>query len=458
MSGPKVINIEAYRARLRREAIRNLDQMRRAIEAIEKCELSGEQVTALREEAKKRLAKMSEFQRNEDWEAIVRHSASYAKFFEGELQREIIKSNEKAQRDRAQRRTILMTLDMLIAEANKLEIPLSPVLSRARSKLDLSGPDLQLEISSLASLISSTRSKEEEGRATKQLEGFLRHYQDPAEKTSTPREWARFSEDEIPDEMREVNKALLALSETCSREELLSMQSKADEIALETNDNQRRLLADSFILTLHDNRRSSQIRAKAVKDLESGLTLLAPFDSSKATEFRERITRKMESPRSEEAASILEAVKVWVAEEERSHDAAAKRAAVLDALGQLGYEARQGIALGSPQDGRIVVQNINDPNYGIELGIPANSSRMQVRVVAFREPDEASGAHSRVRDKEVETKWCSEFQKLRALLEAKGLNSKLEHAATAGELPVKAVGSMKSETGVTEKKKILRAS
>ncbi|RBL67017.1 hypothetical protein C3E98_034375, partial [Pseudomonas sp. MWU13-2625] len=113
--------------------------------------------------------------------------------------------------------------------------------------------------------------------------------------------------------------------------------------------------------------------------------------------------------------------------------ALARRQAVLEGLASLGYEVREGMATAWAQDGRVVLRKGATPGYGVEVGGNADNGRLQVRAVAL------SAQRDTQRDKDIETIWCGEFQRLQALLAARGDNLSIEKALAVGAVPLREV-------------------
>jgi hypothetical protein len=134
------------------------------------------------------------------------------------------------------------------------------------------------------------------------------------------------------------------------------------------------------------------------------------------------------------AAELAREALDLVAAEMRARAAAARRRAIFTGLAALGYEVREGMATAWARDGRIVVRKPDAMDYGVELGAPEDMARLQVRVV------KAEGASSdAARDRDAETTWCAEFERLRSLLAKQGAELSLERALDPGTQPVKIV-------------------
>jgi len=122
-----------------------------------------------------------------------------------------------------------------------------------------------------------------------------------------------------------------------------------------------------------------------------------------------------------------------VAELQKRNASEARRATILSALSALGYEVREGMSTAWVEKGRIVVHKPNLPGYGVELAGGADAERLQVRAVAF------SGDRDLNRDRDVETLWCGDFEKLRKLVSGKGNSIVIERALAIGASPLKVV-------------------
>jgi hypothetical protein len=115
---------------------------------------------------------------------------------------------------------------------------------------------------------------------------------------------------------------------------------------------------------------------------------------------------------------------------------ALRREAILKGLSELGYEVRENMATAWAEDGRIVVRKPNEKGYGVEFGAVEDAERMQVQLVSFEQANDASKAS---RDLDRETIWCSEFSRLKSLLEKSGTAIHIEKALPVGSKPLKQV-------------------
>ena len=104
------------------------------------------------------------------------------------------------------------------------------------------------------------------------------------------------------------------------------------------------------------------------------------------------------------------------------------------------------------QGGQVVLRKAANPDYGVELGGGTKSDRLQVRAVAF---GSAQSPRNASRDRDMETVWCSEFERLRTLVSASGGGIEIEHALPVGATPLKLIEDPKGREE-TDEGKILR--
>ena len=113
-----------------------------------------------------------------------------------------------------------------------------------------------------------------------------------------------------------------------------------------------------------------------------------------------------------------------------------RRRAVLEGLASLGYEVSEGMATAWVEGGRVVLRRAASPGYGVELSGGSQSDLLQVRAVGIGNPTDARDTS---RDRDMETIWCGEFQRLQALVGKSGGNLSLESARPVGQYPLKVV-------------------
>ena len=116
--------------------------------------------------------------------------------------------------------------------------------------------------------------------------------------------------------------------------------------------------------------------------------------------------------------------------------AAARRLAVLEGLGTLGYEVTEGMSTSWVEDGRVVLRSSTRPDYGVELSGNTDGGRLQMRAVAFTS---GGSGPDLARDRDAETIWCSDVSGLQARLAKLGDDLVIERALPVGATPLKRV-------------------
>ena len=214
-----------------------------------------------------------------------------------------------------------------------------------------------------------------------------------------------------------------------------AFERRAFEIA-RREDDQRDLLMDSLILEA--SRLAAQRRAseQAAFRLQLALASLSPLTTEETKTLAARINVAIASVDGDEGAALCDEAAALVDREAKSFAARARREAVLKGLSALGYEIREGMETAWAKDGRVVVRKPGTKDYGVELGAPADASRLQVRLVGSDKP---VSARSVERDRDHEVSWCGEFEALQARVASAGGYLVIDRAIGVGVQPVKTV-------------------
>ena len=203
-------------------------------------------------------------------------------------------------------------------------------------------------------------------------------------------------------------------------------------VAAEQLKSRRQMLADTLALDIGKVLASARAAADQMQLLEIQSASLSAVDTPEARGLIGKIMAALSERNaasfgtlSSQAAAELEKERMRVA-------AAAQRAAIVSALQELGYEVRDGMRTGVPQDGRVILRRAANPEMGVEVGGMLGGGRVQFRPVKF-----GSSATSRDqrKDRDIETIWCSDFNKLQGSLRGQ-CALKVEHAAEIGAVPV----------------------
>lgn len=203
---------------------------------------------------------------------------------------------------------------------------------------------------------------------------------------------------------------------------------------------QRNLLLDSLVLDLAQATRAHQQVREQLERLQDLASEIASLGDETHRDLLQRIADCLASPLPQAVVELTGQCQAALARHLEQQAALARREAVLQGLASLGYEVREGMATAWADTGRVVLRKPATPGYGVEVGGKADNGRLQVRAVALT-PDRDSR-----RDRDIETLWCGEFQRLQALLQADGDELTIERALAIGEVPLKEVALEHNET------------
>jgi len=204
----------------------------------------------------------------------------------------------------------------------------------------------------------------------------------------------------------------------------------------EDSTSRRALLTDSLVLEVSSCVAGARKRDAALATLREVLASLVASGTTAALALRGRIEAGLDTLSAAQADAFVAEAGSLLESEEKEAAAAARRRAVLGALSTLGYEVRETVETTWVREGRVVLKKPGATDYGVEVGAPADASRLQVRLVGADRPALPRSAR---RDADQETIWCGEFDLLRERLAALGDELVVERALEAGVQPVRTV-------------------
>jgi len=208
----------------------------------------------------------------------------------------------------------------------------------------------------------------------------------------------------------------------------------------------RTLLADSLLLDLATAVKNGREHTRLQSDLRARHAELSEMTSPEAASLRSEIGQSLSGGALGNEAGLIQRADFLIEAEVQAIAAEERRRAVLEGLAGLGYEVSEGMATAWVNDGRVVLRKAANPGYGVELSGGSKSDLLQVRAVAFGNSTETRDTS---RDRDIETIWCGEFERLQSLIAKDGGHLSLESAHPIGQFPLKVVEDRLS-TGETD--------
>lgn len=215
----------------------------------------------------------------------------------------------------------------------------------------------------------------------------------------------------------------------------------------------RSLLADSLLLDLATAVKDGREHARLQSDLRARYAELSEMHSPEAESLRSEIGEILSAAAQGNAAELIKRADFLIEEEVRAMAAEERRRAVLEGLAGLGYEVSEGMATAWVTGGRVVLRKAANPGYGVELSGGSQSDLLQVRAVAFGNSAETRDTS---RDRDIETIWCGEFERLQSLIAKDGGHLAVEHARPIGQFPLKVVEDERRTAGDNDAVKVTR--
>lgn len=426
MSGPKVVNIEAIRRQQRRACEAQLGVLRQCIYEHSQHQKVGNGYAEM-------MNRIEALRRGEQYTQLLQEVNAYVDFYRAEN----IQLHGKAVTARVEAHRKAHLVGKAAAQMRELLQGLSATSERSKlleqladnNDLESLGNAIVKAEAELANSQIDRQKKEMADQIRTAAAGFL----DPNHQHSAP---LRPGVERDPHQVRlERCWHLISELELEGDDAVQTWQAKLNQAA-NADSTEQGLLVDSIALELGELLKQSRLRRELVLEAQrmlQGLEVL--LGSPVVQEWRVKLTALVEAKSLQQAdRGMLKECQLWIDNEHQQADARAQRIAVLNALSELGYEVREGMATAWTQNGRVVVKKPSEKVYGVELSAPSVGQAFQVRVVAS-----GSEGRSKQRDVEVESEWCADFKQLRSSLEKSGYATAIKHAKAPGEVAIKSI-------------------
>ena len=434
MSGPKVVRI-VTREEIQANCRRHIKDVEEAVDAFvrvaKRLDLDD---ASLRAGLRSRLDELESFFRAERWADVQKQGPRTIAFLRSETERIRTEAVAVAADVMSKRRRLVDSARSLIAayENSGAVIPatLAQVVGDALDVEERALPALQSVVDqAFRTLLSSA----ETGRPNaKQIQ--LADRLGKGETGVTLSEWlAAHPQSSSGDDSR-LDALLAEVSVLTNSTSAAALLQRAARIAEENSPSRRALLTDSLILDVAERLKMQRMADEAMARLRDARANLAAIASPATKTIEAALSEALAADDPTNVDKLLAEARAVADREAQALIAIARRKAILSGLATLGYEIRATMETAWARDGRLIVKKPSRSDYGVELGAPADVSRLQLRLVGSETP---STPRTASRDKDEEIIWCGEFERLRALIVAQGGGVEIERAMAAGVQAVK---------------------
>ncbi|OAF09232.1 hypothetical protein [Bradyrhizobium neotropicale] len=429
MSGPKAFRI-VTRAEIIAICRRNLARLDAAIESWTSA--GKRNGTIEQKDIDKVIARRDDLRRLLDADRLVelqKQVAAEIAFLQADSERRLERAAEVAARLKRDLRRSKVAAQALLERLQILKIEIPPDI---RSELSGSTSSERLE-AAMAKALLLLPSQDAPGTATDRQRELAARLS-AGERRDTLQEWISRQPQEIEDP------ALARVDAFLGELRGLGIDSgpfSARVAVLEAEPPARRsLIADSLLLDLAAAVKDGRARARIANELRERRAELSMMRSLEAASLLAEIDTTLAVPSASNGQELVQRADLLIEEEFKAMAAEERRRAVLDGLASLGYEVSEGMATAWVQNRQIVLRKAANPGYGVELSGGSKSDLLQVRAVGIASSAEARDAN---RDRDMETIWCGEFDRLKALVAQAGGNVSIEFARPVGQVPLKIV-------------------
>jgi len=432
MSGPKVVRVRTREER-QAECLTLIDSLRAAIEGYEA--FAGHHDLARPEEVSRRAQLLRSLQQSvaqgsfDRVESICAEEQAKLRFERDEIEREVIDRAASVAQRRRRSHFLAEALIRRMQDGGRTPPPeLKAVLDRS-SSADLE--QIEAVVSRCLAHYTAESVSEQPRTATSAQQKLAATLSSDAKPESLA-EWAvRRAAETTRQASGRLDTLIEEITALDASEAGSALFSRARRVRAEPDTVTRTQQIDSLLLEWATRRRALRERAEVILKSQCLLAALERTNEAPARELSSRL-KGISMRESEELPAILTEAEAYLAVHRRTAAAIARRQAVLRGLATLGYEIGSELATATPASGRIVVRKPDHPAYGVEVMVPREAERMQVKVVAVA----GAGTRDSTSDRDAETLWCSDLSRLQEFLRKDGSELAIEKALGVGVVPL----------------------
>ena len=429
MSGPKVVRI------VTREEIIAIcqDHLAQVEVALQRWERVGQRNQLLDDEdvarARKRQAELRALLAADRFTELQKQVPDEIAYLQSDTQRRLSEAASKAASKRLYGSRLADLARQALEKSGRGQKPLSEVLKRElEAVVRANGADHQKAETALAQILV-TEMASGPGALTPEQRALAERLRG-GEQTRSLDEWLQ---DALTEAEAHALKAIEELSLIAGEQEAAPLAARYRAVQAEPVGRRRQMLADTLMLETVNALAGAKATAEALRSLELKAASLASIDTSQAKELGQRVAVAVAGRNAAAAQTLMKQVAVVVEQERKALAARAQRSAIVNALKDLGYEVREGMQTAAAQDGNVVVRRAANAEMGVQVSGMHGGGRVQFRPVRFGPSSSARDMH---KDRDIETIWCSDFDRLKERFGGEHGSLKVEEARPVGEVPV----------------------
>lgn len=454
MSGPKVVRIVTREERI---AICQ-DQLALLRAALHEWERVGNRNDLLKDEdvknSRKRCGEIAALLETDRFTDLQKQGAEEIAFLKNDMTRRLTVAAKTAAEVRTRNRRLVIMAQQALKRANDGSVAISAAL-RTEIEAIASGQlnDEDRAEKALAEIFSLSLTKSDMSKLTGEQHELATRLRGnhPA---ATLADWKRANASEADNAGSKIDVAIAELEVAGAHAEAAAFTERQQAILQEPSPERQRMLSDSLLMEVGQTRNQYQERAQQLSQLREHAAQLTFFQCAAAKQISKRIEEVLAREDAMASRGLIAEIATLIATERKALATAAQRSALLSALTELGYEVREGMRTAWAKDGRVVLRRAAIPEMGVEIMTSQGVERLQFRPVRFDAATSDAGSHL---DHDIETLWCSDFDRLRQHLELHHGELSIEKALPVGAAPVLRVmedseeGARRPETGLMPK-------
>ncbi len=245
--------------------------------------------------------------------------------------------------------------------------------------------------------------------------------------------------------LEKINRTLSELMFLAENSEYSKVIKKFDGIKAEEDTDQRLMLYDDFVIFCEGLLRKERRRIRSANDLREMKDQLECLGTPEAAKIADEIGALMVSGGKFDMEALkIEIVKAIEEDSARANSLEYAKA-LKSAFEEIGYETETDFETVLINDKRSYIHKPSMKNYHVQLLSNPEKNMLQVEVVREAESEgqsEETSSSREIRDKEVQTEFCGDYEKVIRALEEKGVAVSEKNRKKPGDIKVKKVAGI----------------
>ena len=231
---------------------------------------------------------------------------------------------------------------------------------------------------------------------------------------------------------------IMVLEHTATWGEILR---RAQVIRQETDTIRQRMLYDALVIECSGHLKHLRVAERFRREIHGLLDAAVPWKGTCVDAVVQELLALERAAVVVDLCEVENRLDAAIDEARKQLEREEKRRAVLQALAEMGYTARDGMETALVREGKCILRRAGDEDYGVQVSVDRDLAMVETEIVRFvADERDRPTRQQELADARREEAWCEDYKRARELLAAKyGWQADLRYQLNPGQQPVKRV-------------------